>query len=228
MTKKLDVFFKGEPYNPVPSGIHCALTPSVQKLHFFYLVNLTKHETAMGQWAVQFPPLLLFLLFVSLAAGILLLVIDGHCRSNRSNRSFGDLLQVRLLYVFSFLINASFSLRSMALFSSRSFVGFFVMTCALRTLNLILCGSMQNKMVLTDLSDVSDNLQHMLDTKRRMCYVSDELYIDWFRYAKPGSMFNRLWLANHPNSCVFHKDASEIPTVTRLNDSFGIVNDELM
>jgi hypothetical protein len=229
LVKKMDIFYKGESYTLVPPEVRHSIPTSSKSLQFAYFMNITHYDANVAQWIPDLPSLHLTLMLVLFAAVILLLGIDA-CIKPASTSNEGTLfarIQLRVLYMFGHLINYSMDTSRLSL-SIRLFSFLLLITNAFRLLNLLLCSSVQTNLVVLNLKDVSDDLQHMLDTRRELCYSPDELHMDLFRKGRPNSVFQRLWTASLANPCRLPKDNTFKHKLSAMSNKFFFESIDIM
>lgn len=90
--------------------------------------------------------------------------------------------------------------------SSRLLISCFIFVCCYWLLGIILTSSIQTNLIVLDLSDISNNLQHIIKTKRLPCFMKGEKYLNKFRKAAAGSIFHQVWNINSNKRCIFDKE----------------------
>lgn len=158
---------------------------------------------------------------------LFILLADAFFYQKRSQSSWSDRLaecQRRVLYVFGLL----FGIHSERLISNSvgTTICFFLSVCSYRLLSLIMSSSIKTNLVLLDLSDVSVNLEHMIRTNRKPCWLKGENYLTSFSDAKPENIFRRLWDWDNPLSrCLVTKDTEGFLKIDDIMTRFGMAED---
>lgn len=85
--------------------------------------------------------------------------------------------------------------------------------------------SVKSELVLINTSDVENaNLQHMIDTGRRPCWLKNEAYVNWFSKAKSPSIFAKFWEFGNKDSCDYDKRAGGFfKVLNRFTKSCGVM-----
>ena len=95
-----------------------------------------------------------------------------------------------------------------------------------RLLALVMSSLIKTNLVLLDLSDVSDDLEHMIRTNRKPCWNKGENYLNSFREAEHGTVFRRLWEMDDDRSrCLVGKDTQSFLKIKEPLLRCGIIED---
>lgn len=85
-----------------------------------------------------------------------------------------------------------------------------------RLISTFLCSLTQTNLIVVDLSDVSNDLEHMLKTNRYPCILKEEKYINCLRKAKPDSVLGRIWSKAQEKPCELFHDSRGFEEVSKM------------
>ena len=188
---------------------------------------MTQKDASVGDW-VKNLPLILSVLFFAFTLSIFLFVmldtfLSCHFKEIHFTSVFKTLHQ-RYLYLIGLILGSP--PQRLQLISNRLMISCFIFVCGYWLLGIIMTSVIQTNLVLLDLSDISDNLQHLIKTKRMPCWIKGEKYLTNFENASPGTVFHKLWNWKSKDKCFFDKDLKHIVQVFKIRNG-AIIGDEM-